>query len=116
MSGFLMYSDGDLVGMPMAWCFRKAFKKVFIALRCSLLVGVCVIHSGNLSSCSGMILIIGRGVLAGHASLCSGLKPLRQEQRRYACFTDRLRHGVRTCQQPWVESGGEPGSAVVSEL
>lgn len=113
--GFLMYSDRDMVGMPMAWYFRKAFEKVFMALCCSLLV--CMCYSGNLSSCSGMILIIlGRGVLAGRASLCSGLKPLRQKQSRYAYFIDRLRHRARTYQQPWRESGGEPGSAVVSEL
>lgn len=39
--GFLMYSDGDMVGMPMAWYFRKAFEKVFMAPRCSLLVCMC---------------------------------------------------------------------------
>lgn len=41
MSGFLMYSDRGMVGMPMAWYFRKAFEKVFMALRCSLLVCIC---------------------------------------------------------------------------
>lgn len=65
-----------------------------------------------------ILIILGRGVLAGHASLCNGSKPLRQKQSRYAYFTDRQtdRHRARTFQQPWIESGGEPGSAVVSEL
>jgi len=43
-----------------------------------------------------MILVIcGRGVPAGRASLCSGSKLLRQKQRRYTCFTDGLRHRAR---------------------
>lgn len=36
-----VYSDRDMVGMPMAWYFRRAFEKVFMALRCSLLVRMC---------------------------------------------------------------------------
>ena len=30
--GLLMHSDRDIVGMPVAWYFRKAFEKVFVAL------------------------------------------------------------------------------------
>lgn len=40
-----------------------------------------------------ILIILGRGVLAGHASLCNGLKPLRQKQSRYAYFTDRQTQG-----------------------
>jgi len=43
-----MHSGRDMVGMPMAWCFKEAFEKVFVALCCSPLVRTC--YCDDLSS------------------------------------------------------------------
>lgn len=39
VKGFLVYSD--IMGMLVAWDFRRAFQKVFLAFQCSLLMCMC---------------------------------------------------------------------------
>lgn len=114
--GFSIYSDRDMVGLPMACYFRRAFLlerylENFIVVSWF----VCVTNSDNLSSHSDLILMLfGRDVFTVSASLFSGFKPLKLKQSQHSHLqTGRLRHRMRTCQQQWMELGVEPGAAVV---